>query len=262
MTRILLAGESWSVTSHHTKGFDTFVTSAYEEGAGPFLKAMQRAGIDVDFMPNHVAAHRFPSTVEELAEYDVCVLSDIGANTLLLPPTVFEQSRPQPNRLAVIRQYVDNGGALLMVGGYLSFQGIQGMANYRNTVLAEILPIEMEIGDDREENPAGAVPVVVDAEHPIVHGLADATWPSILGYHRLVAKPGTVTPVTVDDRPLVTVGTYGDGRTAAFATDMAPHWLPPTFLEWDGYDLLFGQLISWLAGDLSHADRPDESSEA
>ncbi|OUE31839.1 hypothetical protein BFL35_02995 [Clavibacter michiganensis] len=28
--RILLAGESWSTTSVHTKGFDTFHTSAYE----------------------------------------------------------------------------------------------------------------------------------------------------------------------------------------------------------------------------------------
>lgn len=247
MTKILLAGESWSVTSHHTKGFDTFVTTAYEEGAGPFIDAMKSNGIEVDFLPNHVAAQSFPSNLDALQEYDVCVLSDIGANTLQLPPAVFEQGRPQTDRLEVIRQYVDDGGALLMVGGYLSFQGIQAMANYRNTVLAEVLPVEMEIGDDREEKPAGTIPVVADPKHPIVRNLSETEWPAILGYHRLTPKANTQTPITVDERPLLTLGTYGAGRTAAFATDMAPHWLPPAFMQWGGYNALFTQLISWLA---------------
>ena len=42
------------------------------------------AGHDVTYMPSHVAARQFPATVAELQSYDAVVLSDIGANTLLL----------------------------------------------------------------------------------------------------------------------------------------------------------------------------------
>ncbi len=182
--RVLLAGESWSTVSHHTKGFDTFITSTYEEGAADFLRVLRGSGVEVDFLPNHVAVSEFPSTIDALSKYSVCVLSDIGSNSLLLHPQVFEEGRPFPNRLDVIRDWVSAGGALLMVGGYLSFQGIQGMANYRNTVLADVLPVEMELGDDRQECPEGAIPRIVDSSHPVVDGL-EAEWPHILGFQRL-----------------------------------------------------------------------------
>jgi hypothetical protein len=38
------------------------------------------------------AAAQFPSTADELAEYDVVVLSDIGANSIQLAPSVFERA--------------------------------------------------------------------------------------------------------------------------------------------------------------------------
>lgn len=246
MPKVLLAGESWSSTTHHTKGFDTFFTSTYEEGAGPFLQAMEQAEIDVDFMPNHVAMVKFPGTVDELREYDLVILSDIGANTLNLPPQVFGESKTAPDRIRAIRDYVKQGGSLLMVGGYLSFQGIQAMANYRNTLLAEVLPVAMEVGDDREEVPAGATPSVVLPDHPIVAGFSSEKWPHLLGFHRLTAKPNTDVVLSVNDYPLLTVGEYGNGKSAAFASDMAPHWLPPEFLAWDGYARLFTGLVRWL----------------
>ena len=36
-----------------------------------------------------------------------------------------------PNALALIKEYVSNGGGLLMIGGYLSFTGIEAKANYK-----------------------------------------------------------------------------------------------------------------------------------
>ena len=68
-----------------------------------------------------------------------------------------------PNRLVALSDWVRQGGALLMVGGYLSFQGIEAKANYGNTPLADVLPVTMEAGDDREEAPQGVRPVVVDS---------------------------------------------------------------------------------------------------
>lgn len=247
MARILLAGESWSTTSVHTKGFDSFVTSEYAEGAADFIRVVEDAGHTVVFQPNHVAATAFPSTVEELTQFDVVVLSDIGANTLLLPPAVFSRGQRTPNKLAVLADWVRAGGALLMVGGYLSFQGIEAKANYRNTPLAEVLPVIMESGDDREETPHGAVARIV-APHAVTKGI-DSEWPEILGYQRLIARESSQTLVSVGEHPLLVIDTEAEGRTAAFASDMGPHWLPAEFIDWDGFRLLWPQLIGWLAGE-------------
>jgi uncharacterized membrane protein len=247
MTKVLIAGESWSTTSIHTKGFDSFVTSAYEEGAGHFIDALERGGHQVVFQPNHVAADRFPVSQDELQEFSVVVLSDIGANTLLLPNSVFAQGQTTPNRLNLLADWVRGGGALLMVGGYLSFQGIEAKANYRNTPLAEVLPVRMESGDDREETPQGVKPRVT-VTHPITKALPSEL-PAVLGYQRLEAKADADVLMAVDDRPFLVVGTEGQGRVAAFASDMGPHWLPMGFLEWEGFDLMWQQIVTWLANN-------------
>jgi hypothetical protein len=53
----------------------------------------------------------------------------------------------------------------------------------------------------------------------------------------------------VNGFPLLTVGDYGQGRSAAFASDIGPHWAPRTFTRWDGFAQLWTQTISWLAGE-------------
>lgn len=117
MSRVLLAGESWMTTSTHIKGFDSFMTSTYSEGGDSFIAALRDAGHDVMYLPNHLAAEQFPRTRDELNNYDLVVLSDIGANTLLLPSRTFLAGKSHPNRLAVLSEWTRHGGALLMVGG-------------------------------------------------------------------------------------------------------------------------------------------------
>ncbi len=113
---VLIAGESWTVHSIHQKGFDSFTTTEYAEGVGWLRSALESGGWTVDFMPSHVAARNFPATAADLARYDCVMLSDIGANTLLLHPETFSRSRILPNRLESIRDYVLQGGGLVMVG--------------------------------------------------------------------------------------------------------------------------------------------------
>lgn len=245
--RILIAGESWTVHSIHQKGFDSFTTTEYAEGVRWLKAALEKGGWDVTFQPSHVAARDFPFTAEELAAYDVVLLSDIGANTLLLHPETFTKSRVLPNRLASIRDYVANGGGLVMVGGYLTFQGIDAKAQYAGSPIEEALPVSIEKGDDRVEAPQGIEPVVADAAHPIVAGL-EATWPILLGYNRIAAKPGASLVASVGDDPLIVAGTFGKGRSVAFASDCGPHWAPPPFVDWAGYDKLWTQLCDWAAG--------------
>ena len=75
--KVLIAGESWVTHSIHQKGFDSFTTTAYEEGVGPLRDALEAGDFEVTYLPNHVAATDFPDTAAALADYAAVILSDI-----------------------------------------------------------------------------------------------------------------------------------------------------------------------------------------
>ena len=246
--RVLLAGESWVTHSVHVKGVDSFNTSTYTEGANRLLEALGQADIEVDYLPAHLVPARFPNTPADLADYGAVILSDIGANSLLLAPATFERSEATWNRLASIEQYVLGGGGLLMIGGYFSFAGIEGKARYHDTPVETALPVTISPHDDRAERPEGILPVVTEPGHPALDGVPH-DWPPLLGYNRLSAKSATQVLVRCDADPLLIVGSHGAGRSAAFASDCAPHWCPPPFMAWPGYNPLWGSLLRWLGGE-------------
>jgi uncharacterized membrane protein len=248
MAHVLVVGESWVSTTLHTKGFDSFETTIYQEGVEDFRAALVASGHTVEHLPCHTAADAFPSSLSELGAYDVVVLSDIGSNTLLLPARTFVGATASPNRLALLRDWVAGGGALAMIGGYLSFSGIEAKANYRATPLAEVLPVELELGDDRQESPEGVGITLSGDGHPVTSGI-DRVWPPVLGFQRLTAKPGAQVLAHAGDWPALVTGVYGQGRVLAFASDIGPHWAPRGFTEWSGYSRLWGQAISWLAAE-------------
>lgn len=245
--RILIAGESWTVHSIHQKGFDSFTTTEYAEGVRWLRAALEAGGWEVTYQPAHVAAREFPFTAADLSAYEVVLLSDIGANTLLLHPDTFTRSKVLPNRLAAIRDYVAAGGGFIMVGGYLTFQGIDAKGQYAGSPAEEALPVTLMRSDDRVEAPQGTVPQVVAPSHAMVSGLP-SEWPALLGYNRLEAKPGSEVIARVGDDPLLVAGVFGKGRGVAFASDCGPHWAPPPFVEWDGYQRLWTQMTDWAGG--------------
>jgi uncharacterized membrane protein len=246
--RVLIAGESWTVHSIHQKGFDSFTTTEYAEGVRWLQAALEGAGWDVHYQPSHIAARDFPFTAEALGAYDCVILSDIGANTLLLHPDTFTRSKVLGNRLHAIREYVAAGGGLVMVGGYLTFQGIEAKGQYAGTAIEEALPVTLDRNDDRVESPQGVAPQVALASHPIVAGL-DGTWPDLLGYNRVMQKPGTDLVASVGADPLIVAGSFGKGRSVAFTSDCGPHWAPPPFVEWPGYATLWAQIANWVSGE-------------
>lgn len=241
--RVLLAGESWVTTTTHVKGFDSFTTSSYGEGADHLRAALAAGGFEVDFLRNHDAPTQFPSTAEALGQYACVILSDIGTNTLLLAPATWERGQQTPNRLELLRQYVQNGGGLIMVGGYLTFQGIEGKGRWAGTPVEDVLPVTLQTTDDRVERPDGVQPTVV-GEHAIVAGLA-AEWPAVLGYNRVSARPDAQVLVRVGEDVLVACREIGSGRTIAYTTDCGPHWCPPPFVAWDGYAQVWQQMVGW-----------------
>lgn len=245
--KVLIAGESWTTHSIHQKGFDSFTTTEYAEGVGWLRAALEAGGWDVHYMPSHVAARDFPTTAEALSAYACVMLSDIGANTLLLHPDTFSHSKVLPNRLHAIRDYVAAGGGLIMVGGYLTFQGIDAKGQYAGTAIEEALPVTLSRHDDRLECPQGAQPRAVAGGHAIAQGLG-SEWPVLLGYNVVTAKPGAELVALVDDDPLIVAGTFREGRSVAFTSDCGPHWAPPPFVEWSGYAALWQQMTEWVAG--------------
>jgi uncharacterized membrane protein len=160
-------------------------------------------------------------------------------------PDTFDKSKSTPNRLTLIREYVAQGGGLVMVGGYMTFQGIDGKARYHDTPVEEALPVTMLATDDRVEVPEGRTPIVCAPDHPIVTGLP-AQWPALLGYNRVVPKPGATVTATVGDAPLLVAWEWGRGHAVAFTSDCGPHWCPPDFLIWPGYAQLWQQMIAWV----------------
>jgi uncharacterized membrane protein len=245
--RVLIAGESWVTHSIHTKGFDSFTTTEYNEGVQWLKAALEGGGWEVTFLPNHLASRDFPQTPDDIARYDVVMLSDIGANTLLLHPDTFVRSKPTANRLHSIRDYVKNGGGLVMIGGYLTFQGIEAKGKWAGSPVEEALPVTLFHHDDRIESPQGVVPNVGDPSHAITAGLP-TEWPALLGYNEVVAKPDAEVLVRVGGDPLVVAGTYGKGRSAVFTSDCGPHWAPPPFCDWDGYAPLWNNIANWVSG--------------
>ncbi len=112
------------------KGFDQFHSTEYEEGAGVFLREMAAIGHEITYVRAHEVGLRFPTTIEELEKYDAVVISDIGANSFLLTDDVFLRSEKSVNRLELIADYVRRGGGLVMIGGYLTFSGIDAKGRW------------------------------------------------------------------------------------------------------------------------------------
>jgi uncharacterized membrane protein len=251
--KLLLAGESWTTTATHIKGWDQVQSATFHRGADHFVAAMRKAGIAIDYMPSHVAAADFPLDPEALDAYDAIILSDIGSNTLLLPPQVWIESKTAPNRLKLIRDYVARGGGLVMIGGYYSFQGLNGGARYHRTPIEEILPVSMHPFDDRVEIPEGFTAVVPKAarRHPVLKDVPAGPWPVLLGVNEVKAKRGATVlasvPADQGGHPLLVAGTHGKGRSVAWTSDIGPHWLPGAFSDWDGFRPLWSNLLRWVA---------------
>lgn len=254
-TKVLLVGESWVSSATHYKGFDQFGSVTFHLGAEPLVAVLKDSDFDLHYMTAHEAVEKLPFTLEGLSEYSVIILSDIGANSLLLHPDVWLHGKTIPNRLKLLRDWAAAGGGLIMIGGYFSFQGIDGKARWHRTAVEDALPVTCLPYDDRLEIPEGFRPVI-NADHAIFAGI-DGEWPVLLGANEVVARERDDVEVLAslpDDQgghPLLVTGTYGKGRTVAWTSDIGPHWLPNTFVEWPGYAKLWKNMLGWAARQAS-----------
>lgn len=249
MKKILLVGESWVSSATHYKGWDQFASTTFHLGADELVDSIDSSLYDVNYMPSHEAAENFPSNINELQKYSAIIFSDIGSNTILLPPKVWIEGETVVNRLKLVKEYVKLGGSFLMVGGYLSFQGINGTARFKKTPIEEILPVEMLPYDDRIEIPEGFNVKIDKEENQILKGLS-GKWPPLLGFNEVIPKKDSLTiistPESVGAHPLLVTGVHGEGKTMAWTSDIGPHWVSKEFLDWKGYKELWNNIFHWL----------------
>jgi len=213
-------------------------------GAAAYLAGiMQWAGLSFDYVPS---ADRPPDDFSA-RQYALYVLSDYPA------------ARFSPAQMEHVRRCVEQGSGLLMIGGWESFFGRSG--EYHGTVLADVLPVTLRSEDDRA-NCAQPCLVRCLAEHPITAGLPFDTPPCIGGFNRVDARPAATTLLTAvrffvtregdgfsfmpgADEPLLVVGRFGEGRTAALATDAAPHWVGG-LVDWGDERIVQGVGSGWI----------------
>ena len=244
---ILFVGESCFATTTEYKGIDHFSETNYGEAFGIMREIFEKLGHSVTHIPCHLVARQFPRTLEELKKFDVVMFSDIGSNTFLLLPEVVRAGKRAVNLLSLTKQYVAEGGGFCMIGGYMTFQGMNAKGKWKDTPIEDIMPINFLPHDDRMEIPEGADLCCTPGSHPVVEGMP-GEWPYILGYNKSVLKADAQAHVVFRGDPILATCAYEKGRVVAWASDCGPHWAPAAINQWEMYPKLWDNLALWLAG--------------
>lgn len=218
------------------------------DGAAAYLAAvMTHFGLDYEHRCSDEPLD--PGITDRL--WSLVVLSDYPAANL------------SPAVMADLVEMVSQGTGLLMIGGWGSYQGLDG--NYFGTPVGDILPVVLSDSDDRI-NSSGPCLITVRKSHPIVDGLPFKTdTPGIGGFNRLKVRNGGDVIlesqtyraseessgfhrfVPADDKaPLLVLGSHGNGRVCAWASDVAPHWV--------------GGLVDWGTGRVEARGKGDAGS--
>lgn len=210
--------------------------------------------VDVTPLSNWELYRLQPGRLEEyLDESTGLIISDVEAKCFHLYPSFFDRARREnrivtfPDRLNVIKQWIHNGGGMMMLGGWLSFSGVQGKGGWGRSSLKEALPIECLLIEDLIESSEGFTAEVLVPDHPVVKGLPWEKFPPIFGYNEVKEKKAGQVLVRIKETgdPLVVAGEYGKGRVLTYMSDPAPHW-GINFELWEGYDAFWQQSLNWI----------------
>ncbi len=210
--------------------------------------------------PSELALIPFPTDElfrQHLTSFDCVILQDFDYAPYQMGPY-----------LPLIRDYVQHGGGLAMVGGTLSFDG----GSYAETPLQDVLPVRMGPG-----SPAGArviegtfspLPVAALMHHPILEIEPDPA-SAALSFRQLAPLDGAnelLEPrkgaMTLLEHPahriggkrmaVLAVGSFGKGRSLALGVDTSWHWSMPTAGKGGDpstYDRFWDRAVRWLTRD-------------
>lgn len=244
---VLYVGDNEQSTNHFFAGTESVqVFQRQTRDYEPLQETLDESPeIDVEHLTGAEAIEEFPKTLEGLSEYDALIFSDLSRDTLL--PHFLPDAVPGPNRVKLVKQFVEEGGGLLFCGGWMSYQGYQGRGNWHMSHVADVLPIEIvPLPDDRVDAPEGVETTVVNTKHPVTEGIDTESFPQVFGYNKTgELKDGAELLATVDGENLLAVNEYGDGRVLAYTSDPAQKW-GLDLLEWDDYQRFWTQGVRWV----------------
>lgn len=186
---------------------------------------LRNIGDDVEAPTTELSLIPFPSNLlfdDYLSSFDLIIFQNFKYDPFI-----------DKKYLGNIRKYVRNGGAFLMIGGDLSFQG----GGYSHTPIEEILPVHFEEVNrpfvDESFRPA------LNQEffrHPVLRlekdlELNQEVWrslPPLQGINKGLLPDKDAHVLTWYDKgsagPLLVVGDFGEGRTALLGTDSMWNW--------------------------------------
>lgn len=232
----------------HYKGFNNLAVTSFTSFIKLLRDPLEKAGHTVTWMPAHDVPGEFPFEESGLSDFDAVLISDVGADSFIHPDT-WKVGTAKPNRLKMLRSWVEAGHGLGMIGGWMNFAGYGGHARYAFSPLAPILPVKVLPYDDRIEIPEGGKGKI-EIDHPIFEGVPRSGWPDLMGYNLTEPRPEGTIVATLQGDPLLAVGEAGKGRVLAWTSDVSPAWCPDRFSSWDGYGRIFSQAVAWLAKEI------------
>ena len=141
-----------------------------------------------------------PRSAKELYAYDVLIMAGTNIGHIKLHQRV------------AYKKWVEAGGSLFILGGPASF----GQAGMKNSVMAELLPVELKGGFDLQPEKNIFKPHPAAAGHPILKGIDLGKPVAALFRHQLNAGKDAQVIVGTDEKPLLVIGNKGKGRVACF----------------------------------------------
>lgn len=207
--------------------------TSLESAASYLAGLMTHFGWEFDYVPSDVKVSRDLLT----KPHSLLILSDY-------PAAQFDFELQQ-----IAIEQVLQGMGLLMIGGWESFHGQGG--NWNDSELQRLLPVEISRSDDR-----------INFDQPaLLHppGWSNPLWnlpwlkrpPTVGGLNQFQVRPEGVVKLNVtpfrprydedsaqllwhesgDCFPALVTCDRGQGRSAVFASDVAPHWVGG-FVDW------------------------------
>jgi hypothetical protein len=179
-----------------------------------------------------------PRTPEEWAQTRLVIIGDLAV------------SRFDAAALQRVARFVEDGGAVLMVGGTSNL----GAGAWHRSYLAAALPVEVSLSDGLHNEPLPIRVGMGEAAHPILAigetpEQSEALWkqlPPLPGVTRVTAvRPAARVLLRAGNDELLVVQEYGKGRSAVITADTTWQWVLKAN-QGEVHKRFWRNLVTWL----------------
>ncbi len=206
------------------------VSAFVQGGGGSFINFSETDGMSGNLTPKLAS--------DSLKDYKVIVLGDLPASAL------------QEDECKSIRDFVDKGGGLLLIGAARAY-GNGGL--HDAPYLQELLPATPQAGSSMKEGRFTVDFTASGRAHPALTAVPRETQlPPVLTFYSpvTVRESSSALIAAADGSPILAVRRFGQGRVAMILSDTLWRWqlgAASGAQEKSLYNVFITQLIYWLA---------------